>query len=70
MKQKRTPPRLGWQGLIYLSIPCIAVLAVPLYNRGSPSLFGIPFFYWWQIVWVPLSGVFLFLAYRRYQTRD
>lgn len=57
--------RLGLPGLIYLAIPCLAVLLLPLYNRSDPQLFGIPFFYWWQILWVPLSGFFLYLAYRR-----
>ncbi|MCE5388498.1 MAG: DUF3311 domain-containing protein [Acidithiobacillus sp.] len=56
---------LGWQGVLWLSVPCVAVLAVPLYNRIEPELFGIPFFYWWQILWVPLSSVFLFMAYGR-----
>jgi len=50
---------------MYLAIPCLAVLLLPLYNRADPQLFGIPFFYWWQILWVPLSGFFLYLAYRR-----
>ncbi len=27
---------------------------VPFYNRSEPALFGIPFFYWWQIF-----GIFL-----------
>ncbi|MEY2340784.1 DUF3311 domain-containing protein [Acidithiobacillus sp. IBUN Pt1247-S3] len=70
MKRKTTSPRLGLPGLIYLSIPCIAVLAVPFYNRAIPSLFGIPFFYWWQIVWVPLSGFFIYLAWRRVERRS
>ncbi|MBU2753842.1 DUF3311 domain-containing protein [Acidithiobacillus sp. CV18-2] len=66
---KRKAAGLGFWGVLYLSIPCIAVLAVPLYNRATPVLFGIPFFYWWQILWVPLSGFFLYLAWRRVERR-
>jgi len=56
--------KLGpWQMLL-LAVPCVAVLAVPWYNTLEPRLFGIPFFYWWQLLWVPLSGVFLAIVYK------
>ena len=38
-------------------IPYAAWVWVPFYNRIEPSLFGIPFFYWWQIF-----GIFLTAA--------
>jgi hypothetical protein len=46
---KRTPPdrRKGWQWLLVL--PGIAPLLTPLYNRLEPTLWGIPFFYWYQM---------------------
>lgn len=50
--------------IILLAIPCVAVLAVPWFNTLEPRLFGIPFFYWWQLIWVPLSSVFIALVYR------
>ncbi len=47
-----------------LLIGCIAIsLAVPLYNRGEPALFGVPFFYWFQFVWVAVTGVATAVAY-------
>lgn len=61
----RPPRRLGVLQLVLLAVPCIAVLAVPIYNRAGPALWGIPFFYWWQMVWVPLSSVFIGLVYRQ-----
>lgn len=55
---------LGWlQGLL-LAVPCVAVLIVPFFNRVEPELWGIPFFYWWQLLWVPLSGVFIGVVYK------
>jgi hypothetical protein len=47
--EKRTPPdrRKGFQWL--LVIPMIAPLLTPLYNRLEPALWGIPFFYWYQM---------------------
>jgi nitric oxide reductase large subunit len=56
--------KLGLLQVILLAIPCIAVLAVPFYNTLEPSLFGIPFFYWWQLIWVPVSGVFIAIVYK------
>jgi hypothetical protein len=37
-------------------VPIAATLAVPLYDRVTPSLFGLPFFYWYQPVWILLAG--------------
>jgi hypothetical protein len=59
-----SPRKLGLLQVILLAIPCIAVLIVPFFNRLEPSLFGVPFFYWWQIIWVPLSSVFIAVVYK------
>ncbi|MDE2094931.1 MAG: DUF3311 domain-containing protein [Burkholderiales bacterium] len=56
--------KLGPLQIILLAIPCVAVLVVPWFNTLEPALFGIPFFYWWQLVWVPLSGVFIAIVYK------
>ncbi len=49
--------------VILLAIPSVAMLAVPFYDRADPSLFGLPMFYWWQLLWVPLSAVFIGIVY-------
>lgn len=61
---------LGPLQIILLAIPCIAVLIVPFYNRVEPSLWGIPFFYWWQLIWVPLSAVFIGIVYAMVVHKD
>jgi hypothetical protein len=48
---------------ILLIAPFIVYLAVPSYARVKPRLAGFPFFYWWQLVWVVISAVFVGLAY-------
>jgi hypothetical protein len=48
-----------------LLLPCAALLVVPLYNRTAPVLFGLPFFYWYQLAWVPLTSAVIFLVWRR-----
>jgi putative effector of murein hydrolase len=39
-----------------LAVPAVVPLAVPLYNRLEPALFGLPFFYWCQLAFVALAG--------------
>jgi hypothetical protein len=40
--------------LLLLLIPML-VLYVPLYNSVEPTLFGFPFFYWFQLLWIFVS---------------
>src|SRR5260364_148017 len=42
---------------ILLLLPYIALLWLPFYNRQYPDLFGFPFFYWYQLLWVPLTSL-------------
>ncbi|MBV9569788.1 MAG: DUF3311 domain-containing protein [Alphaproteobacteria bacterium] len=42
-----------------LLIPCVAVLWTPFYNRVTPEIVGIPFFYWYQLLWIPIGSALL-----------
>ena len=55
--------RAAWLKLILL-VPYIALLWVPFYNHTNPPLFGFPFFYWYQLLWVPLTSLLIFIVYR------
>jgi membrane protein implicated in regulation of membrane protease activity len=46
-----------------LAAPFVALLWVPWYARREPALAGMPFFYWYQLAWVPTSVVLMFVAY-------
>ena len=48
---------------LLLLIPYIAMLWVPAYNRIAPELAGIPFFYWYQLLWIVLGAIILVPAY-------
>jgi hypothetical protein len=50
--------------LLLLLVPCIIALWVPLYNFEAPPLLGIPFFYWFQLLLIPLSALAIFAADR------
>ena len=47
---------------ILLLIPCVAALATPFYNSVEPHLVGLPFFYWFNLVLVPVSVAFIYAA--------
>jgi hypothetical protein len=53
----------GWYWLLVL--PFLALLYPPLYAHDSPRVFGIPFFYWYQVVWLLITGAITTFVYRR-----
>jgi hypothetical protein len=48
---------------LLLIAPFVVYLAVPSYARVKPRLAGFPFFYWWQLLWVVITAVFIGIAY-------
>ena len=42
----------------------VVTLWVPLYNRAEPALFGVPFFYWFQVTWIVVTAIVTVIAYR------
>jgi len=48
--------------LLWLLVPLL-VLYVPLYNRIEPTLFGFPFFYWFQLGWIFVSMIITAFVY-------
>jgi hypothetical protein len=45
-------------------------LAVPFYNRTGPALFGFPFFYWYQMMAVPVSSLLIYVVFRAEDCRE
>jgi hypothetical protein len=53
-----------WVAVSILIIVGIAgTLWVPLYARTTPKLGDFPFFYWYQLIWVPAVAILSLLAY-------
>jgi hypothetical protein len=52
---------------ILIAVLLVAVLVgtiwVPIYNRTTPALGGFPFFYWYQLLWVPVVALVSWCAY-------
>ncbi|MBB5374370.1 DUF3311 domain-containing protein [Acidocella aromatica] len=49
---------------ILLFLIFVLALAVPFFNRAAPALFGFPFFYWYQILVVPVGSLLIYVVYR------
>jgi Protein of unknown function (DUF3311) len=58
-----------WLWLLLL-IPYIGLLWVPFYNSVEPKLFGFPFFYWYQLMWVPISALLTWIVYQGLDHND
>jgi hypothetical protein len=48
---------------VVLMAAVVATLWVPFYNRTTPELGGFPFFYWYQLLWVPVVALLSWAAY-------
>jgi Protein of unknown function (DUF3311) len=48
---------------VLLAAALIGTLWVPFYNHLTPALGGLPFFYWYQLMWVPVVAILAGLAY-------
>jgi hypothetical protein len=55
----------GWRRLVplLLIIPFIGTLWVSSYASLEPALGGIPFFYWYQFLWIAISALLTIVVY-------
>jgi Na+/proline symporter len=49
---------------VLLAIPLVALLWVSSYAKETPRLFGFPFFFWYQLLWVFICAALTYTAYR------
>lgn len=47
---------------ILLVAPFAALLWVPFFNFDAPRLAGIPFFYWYQLLWIPITSLGIYIV--------
>jgi hypothetical protein len=48
---------------LLLAIGIVMPLLVPMYAHRSPELWGLPFFYWYQLLWVPMESLLVWITY-------
>jgi hypothetical protein len=66
MTQSAPPGKdpVTWVAVTVLLVVGIAgTLWVPLYARSMPKLGDFPFFYWYQLIWVPVVAILSWLCY-------
>jgi len=57
-RQKRN----RWAYLL-LILPFIFTLFPQMYNSMTPTFIGMPFYYWWLLLWVLVGGLITILVY-------
>ncbi|HZU03946.1 MAG TPA: DUF3311 domain-containing protein [Ktedonobacteraceae bacterium] len=58
------PQRKGRSWLLLLLIlPFIVLMWPPFYNFREPAFVGVPFFYWFQLLWVVITAIITAVVY-------
>lgn len=57
----RKSRRSHWYWLLLL--PALGLMFPGFYAKSEPELFGFPFFYWYQIGWIVLTGILTGVVY-------
>ena len=53
-----------WRWLLFLLLlPFVLLLWPPLYNFDHPELFGVPFFYWFQLAGIGVTSFITWLLH-------
>ncbi len=66
MAHSGPPPRRTGAWILVAVLVLIAVLGtliVPIYARSTPMLGSFPFFYWYQLLWVPVVAILMVICY-------
>ncbi|HVA43234.1 MAG TPA: DUF3311 domain-containing protein [Acidimicrobiales bacterium] len=59
-----TPPSAYVIAGLVLALTGVGLLWVGIYSRLRPTLGGIPFFYWYSMLWVIVNAALQAIAYR------
>ena len=54
---------LRWNAWNLLLLIPLVWLFTPLYNKTDPTLFGMPFFYWFLLAGIPVAAICTSLVY-------
>ncbi|KAA2263480.1 DUF3311 domain-containing protein [Solihabitans fulvus] len=66
------PPRAGshdhgsglrWNAWNLVLLAPLLMLVTPWFNFDGPRLVGLPFFYWYQLAFVPVSAICVAIVY-------
>jgi len=54
---------------VLLQVAIGGTLWVPIYARSMPKLGDFPFFYWYQLIWVPVVAILSWLCFLLLRTK-
>ena len=66
MRHGPRPTQSLWY--LLLLVPFVGTLWVPFYNAVEPRILGIPYFYWYQFLWIVISAALTAIVY--FATRE
>lgn len=49
--------------VVLIAIGIVLPLIVPIYAHAEPPFIGLPFFYWYQMLWVFIDAFLLWICY-------
>lgn len=49
---------------VLLAVAIVVPLLIWVYDREDPTLFGLPFFYWFQFLLIPVTSILTYIAFR------
>ncbi|TWD74938.1 uncharacterized protein DUF3311 [Kribbella amoyensis] len=53
-----------WIAGVLLTLSVVVPLLVSTYAKDEPRLWGFPFFYWYQLLWVFISAITVSICYQ------
>ena len=67
-QQKPRPARRRSAWAILLILPYLGLCFPQHYARSTPSLWGFPYFYWYQFAWVIAASAIMGIVYHKLKT--
>jgi hypothetical protein len=61
---------MKWAWYLILLVPFVGTLWVPFYNAVEPRLGGMPYFYWYQFLWIGIGAVLTAVVYFATRTTE
>jgi Protein of unknown function (DUF3311) len=68
-KSKAKRPAVKVAVAVMLTVAIAGALWVPIYAHSLPKLGDFPFFYWYQLILVPVTAILCWLCYLLLRTR-
>ncbi len=65
----RKSPAAYAAATVLILVGIAGTLWAPIYGRSTPKWGAFPFFYWYQLVWVPAIAILSWLVYLLLRTK-